>query len=422
MSKIKSKVVKETLANKDVLDMFQGIMGTSEGTAALAITVPKYKLMAGHAERFIRLVTALDESVLMSIWPDMRANTGAFLADLRLQLAESLPACPAGPYTSWAKEDVDFFNSKYAGAKGCGVINTVVLTCKELLPYKKYLQDPAALSDRFILKGAGTTIAPIAGLALNFKQVYIDDRNSPGDRTFLLLVMHKLFTIGHDMYEAVSSPDVDMEEFVEVIMSSIEEVKKHIPRCDQAFNKIIESVSLLKGNFSGYYKDFVASNNPSIIMENFVLDVSKGTKSSPTVTAQFRRIISHYRKMADQQASHPKLQSLFQQVDKNFKELERQDSIAEVDIPDSDEEAAGPATGPATGPAAVSAKNQARNRKKKAAAARAKAARVATAEDSDEAEDAAEDTAEGKAEGKAEAEVEGKAEVEDKDEGKAKAD
>jgi hypothetical protein len=33
--KIKSKVVKATLGNKDVLDMFHGVLGTSEGGATL---------------------------------------------------------------------------------------------------------------------------------------------------------------------------------------------------------------------------------------------------------------------------------------------------------------------------------------------------------------------------------------------------
>jgi hypothetical protein len=121
-------------------------------------------------------------------------------------------------------------------------------------------------------------------------------------------------------------------------MGSIEEVKKAIPRCDQAFQKIIDSISLLKGNFSNYYKDFTISGNPTIIMENFVLDVSKNTKSSPTVMAQFRKIISHYRKLASQHASNPKLQSLFSQVDANFKELEKCESSDSSSDNESDEE------------------------------------------------------------------------------------
>ena len=131
---------------------------------------------------------------------------------------------------------------------------------------------------------------------------------------------------------------------MQVIISSLDDVKKHIPRCDEAFDKIRESVGLLKGNFGGYYKDYVASNNPTIIMENFVLDVSKKTESSPKVTGQFRRIISHYRKLASQQAQHPKLRTLFEQVDKNFSALEKESRVADEADTSSDEEVPGDET------------------------------------------------------------------------------
>jgi hypothetical protein len=137
------------------------------------------------------------------------------------------------------------------------------------------------------------------------------------------MVLHKLYKISHDVYDVMSSPDIDVNEFIQVIMASLDDVKKHIPRCGEAFDLIASSVNLLQNNFDDYYKDYVASNNPTIIMENFVLDVSQKAKSSPRIAAQFRRIITHYRKLAAQQASNPKLQSLFQQVDKNFQELEK---------------------------------------------------------------------------------------------------
>lgn len=228
------------------------------------------------------------------------------------------------------------FLEVFAAVKGCSVVNTAIVTCRNLIPHKKYIKDSADLKDKFIMKSAGLTISPVEGLALNFKQLYTSDLLNTADRKFILLVLHKMWVISHDVYDAVSSPDIDVNEFVTVIMSSIGEVRRHIPRCDQAFDKIIESVDLLKGNFGGYYRDYVATSNPTIIMENFVLDVSKNTKSSPQVTAQFRKIISHYRKLASQHASHPKLQTLFQQVDRNFQELEKQDRATD-ELPASED-------------------------------------------------------------------------------------
>jgi hypothetical protein len=435
--KIKSKVVKATLANKDVLDMFQGVLGTSEGSATLSITHPKYLRIQGHIDRFIRLLTVLHGSAVIALFPGPKEHLGGYVDALRKQFGASFVAPDFTPWLSppaaaatsagieaymtttedYAKippEVVAQFGEVFAAVKKCNIVNTVIVACKNLVAHKKSLGDQAALKDRFLTKGAGMTFAPLPDLPqVNFKQIYIDDRLTPSDKEFVLVVLHKMYTIGHDVYEAVSSPDVDVSEFVEVIMSSIGEVKKHIPRCDQAFQKIIESVDLLKGNFDGYYKDYTASGNPTIIMENFVLDVSKNTKTSPAVTAQFRRIIAHYRKLASQQGSHPKLQSLFAQVDANFQELEKKSKEADAkgsggdggdDSDDSDDDgnkketnAEAAATAVADSGAvpevakAVRAEGQrgksARNRRKKAARAAKAAAQSAQAPTGDELAD-----------------------------------
>lgn len=461
--KIKSKVVRSTIANKDVIDLFHGVLGTSEGSVHLSIAHPKYEMIKKQTDRFLRLLEALRDSSVMKKFPDenvrlakyvaaqrdqfdgsfsapdlapfiansaaveagvismaapideataaavaaaaaskisaaeaaaqasvaaedaakavakvaqaegaakaaaaqvaavaiSRATTTKTIADmakeaerdpavwrrLKVAPAPAAPPQPAGdPYSLVPRDMAAKFLEAFAVVKKCSVVNTAIVTCRNLIPHKKYIRDQSDLKDKF-LKGAGMTVSPVEGLSLNVKQIYISDLLTAVDRKFILIVLHKMWAISHDVYEAVSSPDIDVNEFVMVIMSSIGEVRRHIPRCDQAFDKIIQSVDLLKGNFDGYYRDYVASSNPTIIMENFVIDVSKSTNSTPQVTAQFRKIITHYRKLASQQASHPKLQSLFKQVDKNFQELERQNRAADTidsgsgsDSDDSDED------------------------------------------------------------------------------------
>lgn len=325
------KVVKATLANKDVIDMFQGMLGTSEETTNIGVAFSKYQRIRQHTERFVKLLSALQGSQIMKHFPD--TGLSEYASSLKKQFDEvfTVTEQPVGSVAITA------FNEVFKVAKKCNLTNIIIITCKNLISYKKYLQDQNALSDKFLLKTGGISFCPLEGLQLNFKQMYIDDRLSADDKNFLLVILHKMMTIGHDVYEALSAPDVDVDEFVGVIMTSLDEVKKHIPRCDQAFQKIADSVSLLKGNFGDYYKDYTASGNPTIIMENFVLDVSKNTNSSPQVTAQFRKIISHYRKLSSQQASNPKLKSLFAQVDANFQELERR-SRAEGEIEEDPDE------------------------------------------------------------------------------------
>ena len=48
---------------------------------------------------------------------------------------------------------------------------------------------------------------------------------------------------------------------------------------------------MLEDNFDGYYRESVEAANPSIIIENFIVDVSVNQQPSASLTGEFRRII-----------------------------------------------------------------------------------------------------------------------------------
>ena len=132
------------------------------------------------------------------------------------------------------------------------------------------------------------------------------------------------------MYDTITSPDVDVKKFSKVIISSIAKVKKRIPRCEKAFEKIEQSVGLLEGNFDGYYKDFVQSKNPSTIIESFVIDVSQSGGSDPQTTRQFRKIINYYRKATQGKIKDPKMKKIFDMLSANFNAMEQQEEKGKV--------------------------------------------------------------------------------------------
>ncbi len=110
-------------------------------------------------------------------------------------------------------------------------------------------------------------------------------------------------------------------------MRNIDKIQKHpdLNRCGKAFSQIKKSVKLLKDNFNGYYREFVGSKNSTIMMEHFILDVSKSTNSDPVLMSQFKKIIMFYRKIArDGQANNPKAKMFFDKVDESLKNLEKQ--------------------------------------------------------------------------------------------------
>lgn len=353
--KIKSKVVKSTINNKDILDTFQELLGTSETNACLPVAHPKYVKMQTHVNRFVRLLSMFRDSLTMTKFPDIKEQLGKYVSSLEKNFNESFVApdleqfCVkeldtiAGHNYKSVPPDVKVeFSKVFTEVKKCNIVNIIIVTCKNLLPFKKFIEDKGQLSDTFLTKTAGNILSPLPDFSqMNFKKLYNDDILSASDKNFILMFISKMYEISYNAYEALSSPDVDVNEFVAVILNSIDQIKRHIPRCNEAFDKIVESVDILKNNFDGYYKDFLSSNsNAAIIMENFVLDVSKNTKATPRITAQFRTIIAHYRKVAAQNNTDPRLKTLFKHVEKNFDELEKyqQDESSYKDDEDKEED------------------------------------------------------------------------------------
>lgn len=332
-SKIKTKSVKSTVGNKDILDMFQnmvGIGGESDSSMNPKIVFEKYQKLNTAYKRYAKIFD------LMLISNAVKRNSiiydyiVGYVNDMTSLLSElfQLPN-----YTELQKLDVGTLPqsehskicSEYKKIKNSKLTESMIITCKNLIIHKKYIADQDNLDGKFIVKLPGLQFCPVYGAeGINFKILYGTLGINDSDRKYLLTLLHKIYSISYESYNIISSPDVDMEEFVQVILTAVEQVRKQIPRCDAAFNKIIESVDLLRNNFDGYYKDFVSSNNSAVIMENFIIDVSERTEATPKLTAQFRKIISYYRKVAAQQPqTNSKLNTVFKFLDSNMKELEK---------------------------------------------------------------------------------------------------
>ncbi len=342
-SKKFSGVVRQTLENRDVLDMFDGVLGA--GDVDLNILDAKYKQLRTHVDRFLTLLEALlayegfrglthDSELLAGFVRALRAqfaeNFSAMLPPPAHTAAASL-ALDADPYAGIPKDVCDAFVRDARAAKESNLVKIILVTCGNLVPFKTLIENPEELKDRFLVSSAGSQLCPLPDLPLNFRALYTGFSRQE-DKHFLLVVIHKLYRISHDVYDAYRLPEVDVDKFSHIIVDSVGLVKKQLPGCEEAFRRITDSVDLLKGRFNDYNTEAVASGNPGVIMENFVLDVAKEqTNASSSLTRQFRKIISHYKKQASKHASSmdPKLRTVFDQVNKNFTELDRQTAGAD---------------------------------------------------------------------------------------------
>ena len=147
-----------------------------------------------------------------------------------------------------------------------------------------------------------------------------------------------LYKTSYEIYEIITSPDIDISKFSDIIIQSIQQAKKMIPRANRAFRKIEESVALLKNNFQNYYKDFVSTKNPTIILENFILDCSKeyGDDVDLELARQFKRIVMFYQKKSQGKIKDPRINQLFEMLNKNFDMLNVKDTDVKEDSSDDE--------------------------------------------------------------------------------------
>ena len=231
---------------------------------------------------------------------------------------------------SWPSDNI---NALYKQFKINKAVQDIIITSSNLGKYKRYLIDINNLGDDFIKREPGLSFKPIAFTGLDLKILWASDKLSNMAKKYILSIISHTYNTGHKIYQLITSPDIDIKKFSEVLIKNIEKMKKQIPRCNKAFDIIANSVHLLEDNFGGYYKTSIEAENPSIIIESFIIDVSMSQKANATVTTQFRKIIM-FMKRQSANSKDPRVSKLFKILNSQFNMMEKETGVN----PDSDDE------------------------------------------------------------------------------------
>ena len=369
MPKSKTKLMKvKTDFSQDtegISEVFGSIIGATDGSNLhLHMAHPKFIKMKSEINRFVYLLEVMADLPFMSYQQDfVIENFQNFVVDVRTEFDElfcsdevmmidqfmsPMAAAAIGTkftaytpsqsdYANIPKSILDDFSNSYGKIKNHNIM-TLVLTVYELLSnYEDFIGDKDKLDGDFLLKMSQRSFNPfsVSGI-IDFRNMYVDSQCEESDKNDILVILHKLLTISRSIYELSNTSDIDITEFVEIVRNSLSTVKKQIPRCDQAFDEIMNSLHLLTSNFDGYYKDFSDTGNSTIMIEGFIGDVAKNTKNSPTLARQFKQIIGHYRKISAQMSSSnnakaSKIKGLMDMIDRRADDIEEMTSNANYD-------------------------------------------------------------------------------------------
>ena len=304
-------------------DMFSQMTGTEN--ADVEIIIPKFCKLHGFISKYIKIYQMLLKfNEFIDRFPEHKENFNEIA--LYVKKLEVIVAENENYVNSLKNCSKDEVNRVYKKLKAMKEIQTIVITSGNLGKHKRYLENSENLGDEFIKREPGLSLTPLAFTNLDLKILWASDKLTSMAKKYILNIISHTYLIGHDVYRLITSPDVDIKKFSKILVENIEKMKKQIPRCDKAFDVIAKSVSMLENNFEGYYKTSVEAENPSIIIESFIIDVSMGQKANPTVTAQFRKIIM-FMKRQSANNKDPRVSKLFKILNNQFSMLQKETGI-----------------------------------------------------------------------------------------------
>ena len=325
-SNSKMKVIKQNIDQQGMADMFNQLLG-DEKSLDINIIRDKYLKLKTNMERIYKLLESFHNTIYIKVINEIfnttlyKKNIMGFVEDIKILISEEITD--------------DKLIRHYKFLKEHKIVKDCVHICKNLIRYKKYIEDNDNLSDMFIKSSKTHELIIFPFCNFDIKMIYTHAKVDESVSKYLLIFLNMLYKTTYEIYEIITSPDIDISKFSDIIIQSIQQAKKMIPRANRAFKKIEESVELLKNNFQNYYKDFISTKNPSIILENFILDCSKDNAEDVDLdlARQFKRIVMFYQKKSQGKIKDPRINQLFEMLNKNFEML----NVKEVDINENDE-------------------------------------------------------------------------------------
>lgn len=296
MSKVKT--IKKVLKDPDLANMFNSMLGDGD----TEIIAEK----AGKLKSLLKLIGQLMENF---------ATGGMKQFTIYKEWLDE--------FHVFGEKIISIADKEYKEIKDHNVTRQIILICRELVKYSQNLTIEN-LNDRWIGKIPGLIFEPFAFTKLDLKHIWGNDQVTPIIKEYCLKLIALIYRNSFTVYQITTSPDIDVKKFSRVIIESIEKVKgvPALNRCKEAFDKIKESVALLETNFGDYYKDMVQSENPNTIIENFILDVSKGQNMNLKLMRQFRTIINFYKNQSAGKIKDPKVQKMFDSLNERLDTLE----------------------------------------------------------------------------------------------------
>jgi hypothetical protein len=349
-------VVEKTMMDGDLNKLVNQMIGLEDPDPA--IIVPRYRRIYSLALEIISLLEKLLSSPLgKTFGPFYPASFGTIVTFIEASKQALVPLTLQENDKTFSGAELHAINSdpsklrdllaqvdeshkiaglgeKFNNLKSCSIVQNIIFLTRNIktavMLEKERRKTPhhdlevkTSLGDGFIINSDGDTLELFPFSNLNFKSMMNSDRMTPELRQYTLYWLHLVYVKCLTIADDITSPPIDIEKFSNLMVENIAQLDAQIPRCREAFAMIKNSVGMMKDNFKGYYKDFLSTGTPSIIVEHFLVDVAQGTKSNPKASFQFRQIWKFYStRMQAQNIKDPRVKKMLSMLSSNLDVLE----------------------------------------------------------------------------------------------------
>jgi hypothetical protein len=341
----KVKKQKKVLVNQnsiqDLNDIFNQLLGETK-VLNVDIIFPKYNSLYELYEKSFKLLDMLrnhvvikhmameDETIRddLESYNDFMSSFNDFLKNNKNEYTleefkkKNLTLEDVNNNDIYCVEKVEELSQKYKNLKKSEITNVHMEYLTNVLNYKKQLEESDDLEWINGISGHVFDILPFSDL--NFKQIInfnLEEEEQKIFNKFLGLILKKEMDFCKKLYEIIITPDIDVRQLAQLILDNLDNFKKEIPRCDKAFYKIEDALKTLEQNFNNYYKDYVVTNDPTIMIQGFLSDIYQNGKEDPTLVVQLRKIIKYFTdKIKSHQNSNSKINGMVDKLNSLFKE------------------------------------------------------------------------------------------------------
>jgi hypothetical protein len=289
----------------EMTKMFNQMIGAEGGDPA--ICEPKFTKLVKCLQKFgiiYRLIVTTFERY------GGLADVAEYVAPMSAQLAEY--------------DGSPFVMADYLKLKRSSWAIHAVKICNFLVLHKDEFEKKAHACDFIELShDLEMKILPFSSFCL--RRLFTEFQLTAHEKEFIAMVLEKMYILGREVYELVTSPDINIKEFINMMSHALNAVQKHpkLSRCGDAFKLIKKSLGMFEDNFGEYFKDFIESGDTTIIMQNFIIDVSTKTKANLKVSGQFKEILKYYRDLSANN-KNPEITKLLSKLNENIVSMESQ--------------------------------------------------------------------------------------------------